>query len=103
MGTHREKLERRQNLLGRLMDIGTELFAMSATCSYAMAIKADQPEAVELADNWCSHARLKIEKLFDDLHNNHDNMDNKLAGDVLEGKYKWMEKDIVPIGDEPQL
>jgi alkylation response protein AidB-like acyl-CoA dehydrogenase len=103
MGTHREKLERRQNLLGRLMDIGTELFAMSATCSYAMSIKKDQPEAVELADNWCSHARLKIERLFDDLHNNHDNMDNKLAGEVLEGKYQWMEKDIVPIGDEPKL
>jgi alkylation response protein AidB-like acyl-CoA dehydrogenase len=100
MGMHREKLERRQNLLGRLMDIGTELFAMSAVCSYAMHLKGKNPDAVDLADNWCTHARKKVERLFDDLHNNQDRMDNKMAKDVLEGKFKWMENDIVPIGKE---
>ena len=39
MGRYGPTLDRRQIVLGHLMDIGTELFAMSATCSYALAQK----------------------------------------------------------------
>ena len=101
MGIHREKLERRQNLLGRLMDIGTELFVMAAVCSYAVQLRKEKPESVELAENWCIHARKKVEQLFEDLSNNQDALDNKLAGDVLKGQMRWMEVGIVSIGEEP--
>lgn len=100
MGLYRDKLERHQNALGRLMDIGTELFVISATCSYAMKEKLGHKEAILLADNWCNHARRRVERLFEDLNRNDDGQDNKLAGEVLKGDLTWMEEGIVPFGDE---
>ena len=53
------KLEREQVLLGRFVDLGTELFALSATCARAQQLGA--PEALALADYFCRTARLRIE------------------------------------------
>ena len=100
MGLYREKIEKRQNILGRLMDIGTELFVIAATCSYAhhLKCKGDYPHAVALADNWCNHSRIHIERLFQDLSQNHDRQDNLIAKDILLGDLRWMETDIAWFG-----
>jgi len=100
MGIYREKLEKRQNILGRLMDIGTELFVIAATCSYAHHLKQKDHSmhATVLADNWCNHAKDTIEKLFQDLNQNHDRQDNLLAKDILAGDMRWMESDIAWFG-----
>ena len=100
MGMYRDKLEKRQNILGRLMDIGTELFVIAATCSYAQHLKekGESPHVVEIADNWCNHARAKVDQLFQDLAQNHDRQDNLLAKDILAGDVKWMEEDIAWFG-----
>jgi len=100
MGLYRDKLERHQNALGRLMDIGTELFVMATTCSYAVSIKKEHQEATLLADNWCLHARKRIERLFEDISSNHDGLDNKLAGETLKGDLKWLEEGIIGIGPD---
>ena len=39
MGIYQNRLERKQNVLGKLMEIGTLYFAMATTCSYASSQK----------------------------------------------------------------
>ncbi len=46
------KLEHKQRFLGRIVDIGAELFAMTAACVRAQRDRADGT-AVELADAFC--------------------------------------------------
>ena len=61
MARWRGKMERKQGFLGRVVDIGAELFAMTAACVRAEMMRADDAEqgeaAVELADAFCEQAR----------------------------------------------
>jgi alkylation response protein AidB-like acyl-CoA dehydrogenase len=89
------KLERKQGFLGRIVDIGAELFAMSAVCVRARAERADRPEGVELADLFCRQARLRAEALFAALWDNTDALDVKAARRLLDGRYTFLEEGIV--------
>jgi hypothetical protein len=89
------KLERKQGFLGRIVDIGAELFAMSAVCVRARAERTDRPEGVELADVFCRQARLRAEALFAGLWDNTDALDVKVARRVLDGRYAFLEEGIV--------
>ena len=89
------RLERKQGFLGRIVDIGAELFAMSAVCVRARAERQDRPEGVELADLFCRHARLRVEALFAALWDNTDALDVKVARRVLDGRYAFLEEGIV--------
>jgi alkylation response protein AidB-like acyl-CoA dehydrogenase len=89
------KLERKQGFLGRIVDIGAELFAMSAVCVRARAERSTRPEGVELADLFCRQARLRAEALFDALWDNTDSLDSKVAKRVLEGRYTFLEEGVV--------
>lgn len=102
MGLYQDKLERKQNILGHLMDIGTELFAIATTCSYAIHLKKNKEmhSAIQLAEAFCSYTRRSVEDHFHKLSNNDDRKNNKLAKDVLHGNYKWMEEGIVHIGPD---
>jgi hypothetical protein len=94
------KLERRQLLLGRFVDIGTELFAIVASCARAQSLleranEASAEETLVLADFFCRSARLRIEQNFKRLHQNVDRQGYDLAQRVLNGKCIWLEKGIV--------
>jgi len=93
------RMEHHQRYLARLVDIGAELFAMSAACVRAEMIVADEPDrgpqARELADAFCQQARLRVEALFDRLWTNTDDADRHLAGAVLDGTYLWLEEGIL--------
>jgi hypothetical protein len=93
------KLEYHQRYLARLVDIGAELFAMSASCVRAEMIRADEPEhaasAVQLADAFCRQARVRIDSLFDELWTNTDESDRALARGVLAGDYPLLEAGIL--------
>jgi 3-hydroxyacyl-CoA dehydrogenase/alkylation response protein AidB-like acyl-CoA dehydrogenase/enoyl-CoA hydratase/carnithine racemase len=92
------KLERQQVLLGRFVDIGAELFAITASCLRAHAmIKANgkSPEVVELVDYFCDSARLRIAHLFRDLHSNADRPGYRVAQKVLEGQKDWLFEGIL--------
>src|SRR6476619_499050 len=80
------RLERKQGFLGRIVDIGAELFAMSASCVRARAQRQDRPEGVELADLFCRQARLRAEALFAALWDNTDALDVKVARRVQIGR-----------------
>ena len=94
-------LEKRQGFLGRIVDIGAELFAMSATCVRAEMLREDDPEhgaaAYELADAFCQQARLRIERNFDALWNNTDVSDRHIAKSTLAREYEWLELGVLDI------
>lgn len=96
MGLYRDKLERRQLILGRLMDIGTDLFAMAATCSYARHLASDAAE--RLADHFCREAVRRIESAYRELSANHDAFTNQVGKAVLAGDMRWLEDGVEWIG-----
>jgi alkylation response protein AidB-like acyl-CoA dehydrogenase len=90
------KLERRQMVLFRAVDIGAEIFAMSAACVRAQMLSADgQPGAVTLADVFCRGARERIALHFRQMFNPNDAALTKLSRQVLDGQYAWLEAGIV--------
>jgi len=90
------RLEKRQSVLFRLVDVGADLFAIAAACSRAdMLRRKGQPEAVELADLFCRSARRRIRDTFRTVFANDDARTYSVAGAVLEGKHEWLERGIV--------
>jgi alkylation response protein AidB-like acyl-CoA dehydrogenase len=99
------RLERKQGFLGRIVDIGAELFAMSAVCVRAhddaaagLADEASGQEAgtaAELASAFCVQARSRAEELFRQLWRNSDAEDVRLARRVLSGRYAWLEAGMI--------
>src|SRR6266702_263157 len=68
------KLEYRQAVLFRLVDVGAELFAMAATCARARWLLRRDPaagrQAVQLADLFCRQARGRVHAKFKGLWRN---------------------------------
>jgi alkylation response protein AidB-like acyl-CoA dehydrogenase len=99
MARWQAKLEQRQGFLGRIVDIGAELFAMSAVCVRAegqrVADTTVGQQGYELADTFCQQATLRVEALFHALWTNTDSSDVQLTRDVLDGRYIWLEDGIV--------
>jgi alkylation response protein AidB-like acyl-CoA dehydrogenase len=90
-------LERKQTFLGRIVDIGSELFAMSASC--VRAHNLGTVEARELADLFCRQSRLRVEQLFHDLWDNEDDFSYRAAQKVLEGRYLFAEEGVLDPAD----
>ncbi len=102
------KLEYRQAFLGRLVDIGAELFAMAATAAYADTIGREQPDrrdgAQELAELFCTQAKRRVENLFAELWSNDDDANRAASARLLDGRYRWLEDGIVdPSGEGPMI
>jgi len=95
------RLERKQGFLSRIVDIGAELFAMSAVCVRAQLDATDAAgtgrgaAAPELAGLFCAQARLRAGELFGQLWSNTDAADSALARGVLAGRYAWLEDGII--------
>jgi len=89
------KLQRRQVLLGRFMDIGTELFVMSVVCAYAETPDAQRAGAVALAEVYCRSARRRVRESFRGRSHREQRGANTLAGDVLDGRFLWLEEGII--------
>jgi alkylation response protein AidB-like acyl-CoA dehydrogenase len=96
------KLEQRQSVLARLVEIGAELFAITATCSRAHMLKvskspeerAQAPTAQQLADTFCRLARRRIEQRFDDVFDNDDVNVYKTAQRVMADDLLWLEFEV---------
>lgn len=96
MAKYQQKLESKQSIINRAVDIGTDLFAISATCSYAaMLAKKGQKNAVDLADAFCLDARVRVENIFREGNRNHDTGHLKLAKKILGKEFEWMENEII--------
>ncbi|MEL4219173.1 acyl-CoA dehydrogenase family protein [Mycobacterium avium subsp. paratuberculosis] len=99
MARWQAKLEQRQGFLGRVVDIGAELFAMSAACVRAEAQRNADPvlgqQAYELAEAFCAQATLRVEALFQALWDNTDTGDVALTRNLQRGRYTWLEDGII--------
>ncbi len=95
--------------LGRIVDIGAELFAISATVVYTQTALRDHPERAaetqELAEAFCNQAQHRTERLFHELWDNADVSNHRLALDVLKGRHTWLEEGIIDpsVGDGPMV
>jgi hypothetical protein len=90
------RLEKRQAVLFRLVDIGADLFAIAAACSRAELLRTKgQPEAVELADLFCRYARRRVKAIFRNVFDNEDVRTYSLAKSVLDGRHRWLEQGLV--------
>jgi alkylation response protein AidB-like acyl-CoA dehydrogenase len=92
------KLDREQLLLSRFVGIATELFAISATCSFAQS-KIDEggnaDEVLSLADYFCRSARLRIDHHFAGTAVNVDRRGYDLTQELLAGKHEFLRKGMV--------
>ncbi|MEV5534277.1 acyl-CoA dehydrogenase family protein [Streptomyces prunicolor] len=101
------RMETKQGFLGRIVDIGAELFAMSAVCVRAELLRTQGDhgrEAYQLADAFCEQSRIRVEELFGRLWTNTDDIDHKVVKGVMGGAYTWLEEGIVdPSGEGPWI
>jgi alkylation response protein AidB-like acyl-CoA dehydrogenase len=99
MSRYQAGLERKQAVLGRIVDIGAELFAIASAVVYADTIKRESSErgesAYELADLFAKQARRRVDELFEALWHNEDDANYKTAQKVLDGRYEWLEEGIL--------
>ena len=95
------KLERRQGVLFRIVDVGAELFAMAATCARAQMLLKENPDsgkhAVRLADLFCAQARGRVQAKFGGLWRNEDVQTYATAQHVLKGEHLWLEQGMVEV------
>jgi hypothetical protein len=96
------ELEHKQAVLGRIVDIGAELFAIASAVVYAETLKREHPQrgdaAGELADLFAKQARRRVEALFAALFHNDDDAGYATAQKVLDGRYTWLEEGILDPG-----
>ena len=89
------RLEERQAVLGRIVDIGADLFVIVASCVRAIQQLRNNPSdstPVELADAACRLARRRIDDNFRRVFRNDDRAMNRLAQKTLAGRFTWLEE-----------
>jgi alkylation response protein AidB-like acyl-CoA dehydrogenase len=92
------KLDREQLLLSRFVGAATELFTISATCSYAQWLLGQGKPADEIlsvADYFCRSARMRIDHHFAGTARNPDKRGYDLVQDLLAGKHEMLRQGIV--------
>src|SRR5437588_225134 len=92
------KLDREQLLLSRFVGIATELFAISATCSFAQyKIDSGEPadEVLSVASYFCRSAKMRIDHHFAGTSRNADRAGYDLTQELLAGKHESFRKGIV--------
>jgi hypothetical protein len=102
------KLEKKQSFLGRIVDIGAELYAIACACVYAQTLSTQDPanaaQYIELADLFCAQARRRTDRLLHDLWFNDDAENYDAAMKVLDGRYTAFERDLIdPAGEGPMI
>jgi alkylation response protein AidB-like acyl-CoA dehydrogenase len=92
------RLERRQAVLFRGVEIGAEMFAMTAACIYADdEARRGNGGSVALADVFCREARKRIDERFGDFFGPDDGAMYALSQAVLDGEYEWLEAGVMSL------
>ena len=98
MGIYQLGLEKRQQLLGRFVDIGVDLFAMAACCASAQSQLKSNPDnksPLDLTNHFCLLAKRRVKDNFRGVWSNDDRASYKLAQNVLESKHIWLEDGVL--------
>lgn len=91
-------LERRQAVLGRLVDNGGDFLAMIAACVRAMKLVEENPSdrtPLELADAACRLARRRIDARFKAVFRNDDDAVYRVARGAMSDRYEWLEQGVI--------
>jgi alkylation response protein AidB-like acyl-CoA dehydrogenase len=103
MGRWQADLEKKQAFLGRIVDLGAELFAIASAVVYAKTQSLDNPERAEeitdLAEVFCQQARLRTERLFSDLWSGQDERNHSLARKALSNQFAFLEQGFMDPSD----
>ena len=92
------RLEKKQAVLGRLVEIGAELLAISAACSRAQMMLTKNPAETsprELADVFSRQARRRVAQKFREIRSNDDDVTYQTARHFLDGRFLWLEEGMV--------
>ena len=96
-------MERQQNFLGHIVDIGAELFAISAVITKTRALQVAKDgrhdAALPLAQAFCEQATLRCEEHFKRLWDNSTRTDEKLARQLLNGDFTWLEEGVRDVSE----
>lgn len=100
MMIYQQRLEAKQNILARFVDISTDLFVISAACSYAASLSKEKTlqyngSPIELADLFSQAASARIRRNFSDIRSNQDKALTSAAKKVLAGQFEWLENEII--------
>jgi hypothetical protein len=98
MIVHGARLEKKQALLARFVEIGTDLFAMAAACARAKDLRRRTPAErgpEVMADLFCAGARRRIAERFRAVWRNDDARRYRVARTVLDGRHAWLEEGAV--------
>ena len=91
------RLEKKQAVLFRMVEIGAELFAMSATVARAQMMVTKDPAnraPIELAELFCRQTSWRVLVKFEEIFGNEDDRAYQLAQDVIARKHVWLEEGI---------
>lgn len=94
---YRDKMSVKQLTLARLYTIASELYAVTAVCSYAIYLGYEW--YVDLADLFCREAVSRVNDAFRDLWDNNDSLARKIAKKVLNKEYPQLEKGAATVED----
>ena len=92
------RLEKRQAVLGRLVEVGAELLAISAACARAHQLVQRDPAnrgPLELADVFSRQARRRVGERFAAVFDNDDVATYAAAQRILKGEHTWLETGMV--------
>src|SRR5207249_1525091 len=105
MVVYQAKMERKQGVLCRGVDIVMGLFAMAASVCHARRLRddghAEAGGAAALADLFCRQSRRRVRRLFRDLWSNEDARKNELAASLMRGEHVWLEEGRLDLGFGP--
>ncbi|PQZ99662.1 acyl-CoA dehydrogenase [Arthrobacter sp. MYb224] len=96
-------MEKQQVFLGRIVDIGAELFAMSATITKTLSLHdsgaAQRFSAETLAQAFCEQATKRCEEHFSHLWSNTTHRDEQVAAKLLDGDFQWLEEGVRDVSE----
>jgi alkylation response protein AidB-like acyl-CoA dehydrogenase len=98
MARYGPKLEKKQSVLFRLVDVGAELFAMSCACVYAHNLMKQDPSnrgPERMADLFCRHSRARVKHIFGNVFDPNDEPTYRVAQEVLQGRHAWMDPEML--------
>lgn len=100
MMRHQQGLQKKQMVLGRLVDFGVELFAMTAAISRATSNGAPAGSK-RLADLFCRQARRRIAGLRRAIYCNDDKLAYSVAREVLDDNFPELNDNIISTWETP--
>ncbi len=100
MMRYQQSLQKKQMILGRVVDFGVELFAMTAVISRATA-KGAPAGSERLADLFCHQARRRIAGLHHAIYCNDDKLAYSIAREVLDDNFPELSANIISTWETP--